>query len=65
MLAQGTIAAVLCVVAFSGSYATASMTNSWAVQITSRGEEAADELAKKYGFDNLGQVRHKYSVHKQ
>ena len=38
------------------NYAAASMTNSWAVQITSGGEEAADELASKYGFINLGQV---------
>ena len=32
------------------------MTNSWAVQVTTGGEEAADELAKKYGFVNLGLV---------
>ena len=33
------------------------MTNSWAVQVESGGEETADELASKHGFINLGQVR--------
>ena len=30
-------------------------TNSWAVEVT-EGKERADELAKKYGFTNRGQV---------
>ena len=37
--------------------ATSKATNSWAVQITSGGKRAADELASKYGFINLGPVR--------
>ena len=32
------------------------MTNSWAVQVHSDGKEAADALANKYGFINLGEV---------
>ena len=35
-----------------------SMTNSWAVEIQSGGREAADQLASKHGFINLGQVEH-------
>ena len=31
--------------------------NSWAVRLTSGGSRAADELASKYGFINLGPVR--------
>ncbi len=34
-----------------------SMTNSWAVEVQSGGKEAADTLASKYGFINLGQVK--------
>ena len=33
-----------------------SMTNSWAVEIQSGGRAAADQLASKHGFINLGQV---------
>ena len=33
-----------------------SMTNSWAVEIQSGGRAAADQLAGKHGFINLGQV---------
>ena len=36
------------------SHGAGSMTNSWAVEITSGGKEAADALASKYGFINLG-----------
>ena len=48
--------AVVLLTAFSTNCATATMTNSWAVQITSGGKQAADELASKYGFINLGRV---------
>ena len=47
---------LLCVVA-SISHGAGSMTNSWAVQVRSGGKEAADALASKYGFINLGLVR--------
>ena len=47
---------LLCVVV-GLSYGTATMTNSWAVQVTSGGKQAADALASKYGFINLGLVR--------
>ncbi len=40
-----------------GGLAFSSMTNSWAVEVQSGGREAADALAIKYGFTNLGQVR--------
>ena len=49
-----TVVLVLCVVCVSCGAAT--MTNSWAVQVTSGGREAADALASKYGFVNLGLV---------
>lgn len=32
------------------------MTNSWAVHLSSGGDEVADVLARKHGFINLGQV---------
>ena len=49
------LAVLLCVAGVS--HGAGSMTNSWAVQITSGGKEAADALASKYGFINLGLVR--------
>ena len=53
LLAPGAV--VLCVVGLS--YGATDMTNSWAVQVSSGGREAADALASKYGFVNLGLVR--------
>lgn len=44
------------VLLIAGSCNAAAITNSWAVQVGSGGEEAADELASKYGFANLGKV---------
>ncbi len=39
------------------THSSATMTNSWAVQIESeRSSEVADALAKKHGFTNLGRV---------
>ncbi len=38
-------------------WCAAMVTNSWAVQVLAGGEEAADALAIKYGFVNLGLVR--------
>ena len=37
------------------SVCDARMTNSWAVQVTN-GDAAADALAKKHGFVNIGHV---------
>ena len=45
---------LLCVASIS--HGAGSMTNSWAVQVRSGGKEAADALASKYGFINLGLV---------
>ena len=53
LLLQGTL--LLFYIAGSCN-ATDAMTNSWAVQVESGGKEAADELASKHGFTNLGQV---------
>lgn len=36
--------------------AAVAMTNSWAVEVRSGGKAAADALASKHGFINLGQV---------
>ena len=47
-------AILLCVASIS--HGAGSMTNSWAVQVRSGGKEAADALASKYGFINLGLV---------
>lgn len=33
-----------------------SYTNEWAVRITGGGDEEANEIARKYGFDNLGRI---------
>jgi len=40
----------------STCHGASTMTNSWAIQV-SGGIGAADELASKHGFVNLGQVR--------
>ncbi len=41
--------------AISSSSEAGTFTNSWAVEVNG-GREAADQLAVKYGFTNLGQV---------
>ncbi len=46
---------VLLVVVAGGSVCAASMTNSWAVQV-SDSDDAADALATKHGFVNIGHV---------
>ena len=48
---------VLVVMLLASRAAANSMTNSWAVEIQSGGREAADQLASKHGFINLGQVQ--------
>ena len=47
------IALALCV---ARTCVATTMTNSWAVEVRSGGKEAADALADKHGFINLGQV---------
>ena len=47
---------VMVLVLSAGGVVGASMTNSWAVQVTGGGDDAADALAIKHGFINLGQV---------
>jgi hypothetical protein len=51
LLLQGALALLL-----ARTCAAADMTNSWAVQVRTGGKEAADALAEKHGFINLGQV---------
>ena len=53
---------VLVVMLFASRAAANSMTNSWAVEIQSGGRAAADQLASKHGFINLGRVSSYYGA---
>ncbi len=50
------LGATLVLVLLSACDAASSMTNSWAVRMEPGGKEAADALASKHGFINLGTV---------
>lgn len=50
-------AAVVLVFCGSSTATNIRYTNSWAVEVRNGGSKAADALARKYGFENRGQVR--------
>ena len=45
------------ILVFCDSSTAIRYTNSWAVEVRDGGSKAADALARKYGFENRGQVR--------
>ena len=45
------------ILVFCDSSSAIRYTNSWAVEVRDGGSKAADALARKYGFENRGQVR--------
>lgn len=49
-------AAVILVFCDSSTSTAIRYTNSWAVEVRDGGSKAADALARKYGFENRGQV---------
>ena len=49
-------AAVVSVFCGSSTATNIRYTNSWAVEVRNGGSKAADALARKYGFENRGQV---------
>ena len=49
-------AAVVLVFCGSSTATSVRYTNSWAVEVRNGGRKAADALARKYGFENRGQV---------